>query len=176
MCRGRDWVTDDPLGLGGLLTDAYKLAQLMVYHDLRQCELPLPLLDDLLAAALAGMVGFQRDPYVEETAPFRLAFRELGLAIGLRALQGLEDLLARHAPLFADATSVPAHVNALLPYLPVGAAIEEFWMVPHHRNNPTWIGHRDINMVMLATSLAPEGYLTLARTGNIPQQGATAAE
>jgi len=28
ICEGKDWVTDDPLGIGDLLTDAYKTAQL----------------------------------------------------------------------------------------------------------------------------------------------------
>ena len=31
---------------------------------------------------------------------------------------------------------------------------------PRKRKTNTWTEHRDINMVMLATSLAPDGYLS----------------
>ena len=34
---------------------------------------------------------------------------------------------------------------------------------PEHRRSSSWTGHRDINEVMLATSLAPHGYLGVPR-------------
>jgi hypothetical protein len=30
ICKGKNWATDDPLGIGGLLSDAFKVAQLFV--------------------------------------------------------------------------------------------------------------------------------------------------
>ena len=39
--------------------------------------------------------------------------------------------------------------------------IEAFWLEPAHRQVATWTEHRDINEVMLATSLAPEGFLVM---------------
>lgn len=39
--------------------------------------------------------------------------------------------------------------------------IESFWRTPEHRRARSWSEHRDINEVMLATSLAPEGFLVL---------------
>ena len=36
-----------------------------------------------------------------------------------------------------------------------------FWLENANREAESWRAHRDINMVMLATSLAPDGYLTL---------------
>ena len=33
---------------------------------------------------------------------------------------------------------------------------------PAHRQSSTWTDHRDINTVMLATSIAPQGYLQLS--------------
>ena len=30
MCEGKNWTSDDPLGIGGLLSDAFRVAQLMV--------------------------------------------------------------------------------------------------------------------------------------------------
>jgi hypothetical protein len=49
----------------------------------------------------------------------------------------------------------------LQPYRPLAEYIEAFWSDPTHRLSKTWIDHHDINMVMLATSLAPGGYLCL---------------
>ena len=36
-------------------------------------------------------------------------------------------------------------------------------MHPAHRDTESWREHEDINEVMLATSLAPEGFLVLCR-------------
>jgi len=88
------------------------------------------------------------------------------LAIGLGAVRRLEDWVDRFPELFARASTVPAHLTALAPYLPVGEGIEQFWLNPDNRDNTTWTGHGDINSVMLATALVPDGFLTLtARPG-----------
>lgn len=55
-------------------------------------------------------------------------------------------------------------LNALEPliaYRSVSEEIEQLWREPANRRNPTWANHRDINDVMLATSLIPEGALSL---------------
>jgi hypothetical protein len=39
--------------------------------------------------------------------------------------------------------------------------IEKFWLEPRNRQALSWTEHRDINSVMLATSLALESYLEL---------------
>jgi len=44
-------------------------------------------------------------------------------------------------------------------YTPLSEIIEKFWLERKNREASSWIQHRDINMVMLATSLAPDGYL-----------------
>jgi hypothetical protein len=41
----------------------------------------------------------------------------------------------------------------------MGTAIRDFWRDPRHRAARTWREHADINDVMLASSLAPAGYL-----------------
>jgi hypothetical protein len=46
-------------------------------------------------------------------------------------------------------------------YAPLIETIENFWLKRTSREAGSWTEHRDINMVMLATSLAPDGYLTL---------------
>ena len=45
--EGKDWETDDPLGIGELLCSAYKLAQLILIEGLEQADL----LDDLLGSS-----------------------------------------------------------------------------------------------------------------------------
>jgi hypothetical protein len=88
----------------------------------------------------------------------RLGFRELGLAIGLSAVV----LMRRDAQVRARLSkAAEAGVRALGPYAVLGSAIEAFWSEPEHRRNRTWSQHRDINEVMLATSLTPWGYLDL---------------
>ena len=39
--------------------------------------------------------------------------------------------------------------------------LECFWGNPENQRARTWSGHRDIDEVMLAMSLAPEGFLAL---------------
>jgi hypothetical protein len=46
-------------------------------------------------------------------------------------------------------------------YTPLRDVIETFWLDPANRQSGSWREHRDINMVMLVNSLAPDGYLTL---------------
>ena len=146
MCRGRDWTTDDPLGLGGLLSDAYRLGQLIVREkaDLR------PLMHELETSSLAGLDAYQRRGFVSLPACYRLAFRELGLAIGLHAVERLIKLMG----------TSPAR-DALMGYGPLAKTIEGFWLEPENRRVESWMEHRDINQVMLATSLAPDGYLKI---------------
>ena len=46
-------------------------------------------------------------------------------------------------------------------YAGLGQHIENFWRDPENQHSETWTEHRDINEVMLATSLAPDGLLVL---------------
>ncbi len=136
--------TDDPLGLGGLLVDACRLVQL---------ERELDLVRALLDAADSGLARF--GALFDPTAPagHRLAFRELGLAIGLAAAKRIEQ---RQPPGSSARASA-----ARLARSPLRAHIESFWLTPAHRRASSWLEHADINDVMLATSLAPEGFLVL---------------
>ena len=43
--------------------------------------------------------------------------------------------------------------------LPLAEAIESSWLDRDSRETRSWLEHRDINEVMLATSLAPAGFL-----------------
>jgi hypothetical protein len=140
--------TSDPLGLGGLLIDASRLAQLDTSSEL---------VSALLAAAVMGLRSFVAQPDLRAPARLRLAFRELGLAIGLASLTTLQtEPFARKL----DASGQTS-LDELEQYLPLRTEIEAFWLLPYHREVPTWIEHADINDVMLATSLQPDGFLSL---------------
>jgi hypothetical protein len=45
ICEGRNWATDDPLGIGGLLSDAFRVAQLIINANFEQTGLLENLLD-----------------------------------------------------------------------------------------------------------------------------------
>ena len=51
ICEGKSWVTDDPLGIGGLLGDTYKVAQLIITKYFEQTDL----LEILLESSLLGL-------------------------------------------------------------------------------------------------------------------------
>ena len=141
LIDARHLATADPLGLGGLLMDAGRLDQLAGPGS-RSGHTLLPA---LLASAGEGLRHCAQRDELRRPAALRLAFRELGLAIGLHAV----ELLKEGAP------------PDLRRHLPLGAQIEAFWRDPVHRREATWSEHRDINEVMLATSLLPEGCLVL---------------
>jgi hypothetical protein len=156
MTRTIDVRTTDSLGLGGLLTDAVRVAQLPDVDPLEGGDL----LASLLGAALEGISRYARMGEWRGPAHRRLAFRELGLAIGLAGCELLErsSAAARSGDL---ETLIGERLESLRSFLPLGETIESFWLEPAHRRAPPWSEHRDINEVMLATRLAPAGFLAL---------------
>lgn len=157
LCAGLDWTTLDPLGLGGLLGDAHRLAQLARAGPLADAGL-LPL---LLECARLGLSALARTPALDGPAEVRLAFRELGLAIGLHAVERLAAL-DRAGDLPADVRRGLARPLAgLQRFVPLAAGIEDFWLEPEHRSSRSWRAHLDIDEVMLATSLLPDGFLVV---------------
>ncbi|MCX5743086.1 MAG: hypothetical protein NT062_11400 [Proteobacteria bacterium] len=126
--------TGDPLGIGGLLVDAHRLTQLDRDPELR---------DALLAGARHGLERYVVQPDLRSSAEHRLAFRELGLAIGLAATDAME-------------------ASGFTRYARLRTAIVAFWREPKHRGARTYRGHEDLNDVMLATALAPAGFLSVS--------------
>jgi hypothetical protein len=150
--------TADPLGIGGLLTAAHTLAQLTLAG--------IPgydgLLKTLLDEAAPGLEYYARDrDTLGMPADYRLAFRELGLSIGLRALVRTAELAAQRPGAFDSLPSLGSRLERLMRYVPLIDAVEDFWLEPRNREGTSWKEHEDINAVMLATSLAPESYLAL---------------
>jgi hypothetical protein len=142
--------TQDPLGIGGLLADAWRVQQLTDDGAMDGRALR----DRLIDAALAGLSG---DPVGGSgTASSRLAFRELGLAIGLAAL-----------PLIGATGDGSPQIERRRELVSLRMQIEDFWLRPAHQTTATWVEHQDINEVMLATSLVPSGYLTLSSPAGV---------
>jgi hypothetical protein len=136
----------DPLGIGGLLVDAHRVLQL----ERQEIHVPV-LLEDLLIAAELGLRQYCAQPDLRLPAAHRLAFRELGLAIGLAALGRPEWPTA--------SPGVRSVLDRLLPYMPLRNAIVKFWLEPEHREVAAWADHLNINEVMLATTLQPSGFM-----------------
>ncbi|MGH7284440.1 MAG: hypothetical protein ACRELY_23185, partial [Polyangiaceae bacterium] len=115
MIAARSLATSDPLGLGGLLVDACRLADAAPEsHDL---------IAALLVASASGLRELCDTRALSEPPNRRLAFRELGLAIGLEGIAtlrqngGFECLDARCRAL----------ATTLAPYVPLSREIESFW-------------------------------------------------
>jgi len=157
ICEGKNWATDDPLGIGDLLSDAFRVAQLMVKCYLTRTGL----LGDLLDASLVGLEAFAKEDSLNLSANYRLAFRELGLSIGLGALERLPGLVERNEHPFVKEHALRVRINALKNYEALKEVIDKFWLQDGNQETESWIAHREINMVMLATSFSPDGYLRL---------------
>lgn len=161
MCEGMCWRTPDPLGIGGLLTDAWRLAQLTVLDDVPESEGHELLLEHLLDDAVESLENWVHTDPLSLPLPCRLAFRELGLSIGLAAVGKTRDLLAGHPGKFPNRRSLENTLADLARCLPWRDEIDAFWLRASSQENGDWQAHREINSVMLATSLAPESYLML---------------
>jgi len=158
MCQHQDWKTDDPLGLGGLMSDAYRAAQLSASGRDLPPDLPINLLD----APLSGLASLAQKNSWDYPAANRLAFRELGLSIGFRAIEKLEEFTKNHPGPLKTEPSLRTRIERLAAYGSFREQIESFWLDRRNRAVQSWTDHREINMVMLATSLAPDGYFTLS--------------
>ncbi len=154
------WATEDALGIGGLLVDGWVMARLLELG--RFPVLPAPvepagLLTTLLGQIVQSLHAFDRMRLIDLPPAYRLPFRELGLAIGLQA----GDRMLRQAP----ATGVPEAAirpfrEDLTSHIPLAGRIVDTWLDPA-AHGTTWHDHEDINAVMLATALAPDGYLDI---------------
>ena len=161
ICRGKDWVTNDSLGLGGLLCDAYRVMR-MLSNTSGGFDGGMKLLENLLDACNSGLKSFTEGRAVrqlERPANYRLAFRELGLSIGLQAVSHMQAILRSHTALLLQNPRLPTLVTALEKHAHLVDKIHMFWSDPANQRSQTWKEHLDINMVMLATSLKPNGFL-----------------
>ncbi|ADZ10513.1 hypothetical protein Metbo_2299 [Methanobacterium lacus] len=155
ICKKMDLKTNDPLGIGGLLTDATRTTQLMVYGSIKRPEI----LENLLNSALLGIKSYKETGQLALNPEHRLAFRELGLSIGFKGLDLMERCIENNPEIF-----ISTHLKQLKQlqnYRYMVRYIDEFWLDPKNQYSMNWKEHRDINTVMLATAMYPDGFLII---------------
>ena len=156
MCEGLSWETSDSLGVGGLLANACALTRLIVEKKYDEYEsLLLQILEDIEV----GLNYFIHSGTLQQPAVYRLAFRELGLSIGLHALEIIKNLFENNIECFSNKIRIRRKVDRLLNYKLLSDQIEEYWLLAENQQVKSWVDHYNINSVMLATSLAPRTFL-----------------
>jgi hypothetical protein len=143
----RNLATLDPLGIGGLLVHAWRL-----WRSGREQDSTTVV--RLLDAAGNGLEAARAEGILRAPPEQRVAYRELGLAIGLRAADRLADGL--------EGDGETELIGALKPvrrHRDLARFIDSVWRPASNARGLGWREHRDINDVMLAASLAPDGYL-----------------
>ncbi len=160
--RGMSWVTEDPLGIGGLLADSLIFAQLNVKSsnsdERNNYE---KLLRKMLESAQVGLEYYARNNPQNYPAAYRLAFREMGLSIGIKGVDYLYNILKTNKGKFEHYNHLKQIVKSLSEFTPLAVSLDNFWLKDENRKINTWTEHREINMVMLATSLMPCGFLKI---------------
>lgn len=156
ICKGQSMITNDPLGIGGLLSDSARTTQLIIngfpYSNL---------LKTIIDSSLPCLGSFVAGNSLDLSAEYRLAFRELGLSIGLKGVEKLLKWIKENPKLFNKNNSLQRQVKYLLRYKPTVEKIDQFWINDENRKQNSWTNHQDINMVMLATSLSPDEFLKI---------------
>ncbi|HSL80520.1 MAG TPA: hypothetical protein VK877_12770 [Pseudolabrys sp.] len=156
LTQDRDWATDDPLGLGGLLFDACRLCRLS-----ENSHTDAELLETLLDGCSRGLSSFLRARPLARAASHRLAFRELGLAIGLKAVAAIGYEIQQRS--FDNRVALRRATDWLLRHESLGAEIIDGWLPSSRQQDESWRAHQDINDVMLATALIPDTFLSIGR-------------
>jgi hypothetical protein len=154
MFGPRHWHTDDPLGIGGLLFDACRALQLLAAGR----RVDRTIAEQLTRVSLDSLESFVARKGLSGPPEYRLAFRELGLAIGLRAVPRMQGILYNDAGLAG--TSLQQAVTSLTEHVALADKLATFWLQRDHQRTRAWKEHRDINDVMLATSLVPDEFLS----------------
>jgi hypothetical protein len=146
LCRDKGWGTSDPLGIGGLLFDACRLSQLPRWHG------DHGLFEEVTNGYEDGVRAFVHSRLLTRPASQRLAFRELGLAIGLKAV-----------PIILERSKYTIKIGARLnlQYQSLAEEIISAWLPWAQAPDELWHAHQDINDVMLATALTPNTFLSV---------------
>jgi len=155
ICGGMDMRTTDPLGIGGLLSDATRVTQLMVKGSIKKTKF----LENILLSTLVSLRSYLTNNPTEYPVEYRLAFRELGLSIGLNGLKIIKNCFDENPEIFTP--DLKEILLRIMNFSNIAQTIEEFWIDTENQKSMNWRDHQDINTVMLATSLAPEGFLRI---------------
>lgn len=143
--------TVNPVGIGELLVNACRLAQLMQAKQSND----IALLRALLGSAADGLTICLQTAQIDQSDATRVAHRELSLSIGLSAVSWLNADPAR-MPVDREAQLL---LTRLSRYIPFGTDLRAFWLAPEVSRSLQWASRRNLSEVMLASSLIPEGIL-----------------
>ena len=171
---GASFATVDTLGIGGVLCAAHELSDLVAAGELDHAAAApggpgeeasaltpdlaqvVTLLHTLLADAHRSLDAFVAANELSRPLESRLAFRELGLALGLHAIPAMAAAVDRRPDRFGSvvhAAALRSRLAAMSRLTVLAGHIEETWELPAAQATPAWIDHRDIDSVMLAASL-----------------------
>src|SRR5690606_6244277 len=121
----------------GLLMNAVKAAECCHQRSsLPQVMVPERLLQD----CVVGLENLENSKELTFTSTRRLSFRECGLSLALRVLEGRRALFEQQ-----DISLTPFEK-----YFPLTQEIEEFWLKPKNQDSVLWKKHLNINAVSLA--------------------------
>lgn len=152
MCNQIDFLTDDPLGLGGLMTDSLILMKIIFQQQKKQFSKTL---NQLFSAIEHGLALFIQSRDLLQLPEQRLAFRELGLSDGLHSLTSEitnSDFKYSSTSHINNSYDSIRRISKFQSYTDM---IVQFWLQPDNQQVSTWLDHVNINTVMLATSLLP---------------------
>jgi len=153
LCQQRDWTTDDPLGIGGLLFDVCRLCQ--VIGEERPGDVRL--VEEITDGCRRGLMALLAARHLNRPLSYRLPFRELGLAIGLEALPVIADYIRPSR--IGGRPALRQALAFLLTHQSLGVEIIKTWLPHAQRPDESWRAHQNINDVMLATALIPDTFL-----------------
>jgi len=160
--RAGTFETADPLGLGCLLLVVHEWCDLAAREGLAADEM----LHRVVGDCERGLEALAATRWLDASAERRLAFRELGLAFGLRTVPRIGPTLRAHPGRFgqtAAQSALAARVAGLGRFEPIAGHLERFWLAPHAQAAGSWVDHLDINAVSLAASLARSAVVQSAR-------------
>ena len=166
--RAESFGTADPLGLGCLLLVASEWCELAAREGLRADAMLLRVLSD----CQRGLDVLASSRWLDGPPERRLAFRELGLSIGLRTVPRMAATVRAHPGRFgsaAEQAALGARIADLRRLEPLAAHLEEAWLAPHAQAVPAWTDHLDINSVSLAASLARGALVRPRAESRFPQ-------
>ncbi len=152
MTKDINLATSDSLGIGGLLSDILFLAQLN-FQDYKDFLLKM------IEASIVSIEFYMKNNHLNYPAYYRLAFRELGLVIGIEGVKIFDDILKNNQ--FYE--EIKFYIDVLKKFEFLEIEILDFWLDERNRENEIWIEHKEINEVMLATALLPEGFLKIEK-------------
>jgi hypothetical protein len=157
MCFEATWTSNDSLSTGGLLTDIYRIFQLISHKQ----KFDKGILKNILYDTIISLNTYFKESTINRVPEYRLAFRELGLSIGLHAIKLINKAELHNTYNFENSKEITQSLFHLDKYTPLIEKIEKFWLEKKHQSTDNWQNHIDINCIMLATSLLPDRYLHL---------------